>query len=255
MENNPIITLIYLYNEWSSNKFYFFNFKKYIVNKISDKIEDDYDDIGENNAPQCYYNNLKKSFNQLYNYVYRGISSKEEDEIIKKLYNIYELFKNKDFSETKYSCKFFDDLKKVIIKAENLQKENFTNNFEAFFQTADEIFKREIKKEKEITKMKAESIYDLFIKELIPETQKVLIEKEGIIKNIINSGKINCIQRIEKEIRNVEEVLGKYNYDIEKAYSYVEKELTEIINKMQKEQEEVANHIIEDIKKRIEEKK
>ena len=27
MENNPIITLIYLYNEWSSNKFYFFNFK------------------------------------------------------------------------------------------------------------------------------------------------------------------------------------------------------------------------------------
>jgi hypothetical protein len=175
--------------------------------------------------------------------------------IIKKLYNIYELFKNKDFSETKYSCKFFDDLKKVIIKAENLQKENFTNNFEAFFQTADEIFKREIKKEKEITKMKAESIYDLFIKELIPETQKVLIEKEGIIKNIINSGKINCIQRIEKEIRNVEEVLGKYNYDIEKAYSYVEKELTEIINKMQKEQEEVANHIIEDIKKRIEEKK
>ena len=57
------------------------------------------------------------------------ISSKEEDEIIKKLYNIYELFKNKDFSETKYSCKFFDDLKKVIIKAENLQKENFTKNF------------------------------------------------------------------------------------------------------------------------------
>ena len=62
MENNPIITLIYLYNEWSSNKFYFFNFKRYIVNKIFEKIEDDFDNIGENNAPQCYYNNLKKSF-------------------------------------------------------------------------------------------------------------------------------------------------------------------------------------------------
>ena len=62
METNPIITLIYLYNQWSSNKYYIFGFKKFITNKICDKIEDDYDEIGENPTPQWYYQNLKKCF-------------------------------------------------------------------------------------------------------------------------------------------------------------------------------------------------
>ena len=254
METNPIITLIYLYNQWSSNKYYIFGFKKFITNKICDKIEDDYDEIGENPTPQWYYQNLKNAFNILYSHIYRDISNKEEDEIINKLYNIYELFKNKDISSTKYSCQFFYDLKKVIINAENLQKENFTKNFEAFFQASDELFKKEIKNEQEASKKKAESLYNLFSKELIPLAQKELTKKEEIIKNIINSGKQKCFDRIKREIDNIERVLDEFKYDIEKAYSRFENELSEIIKKMQKEQEEVANNIIEDLKKKIEEK-
>ena len=254
MENNPILTLNYLFNQWSSNKFYLFNFKNYIVNKISSKIEDNFDDIDENPAPQWFYNNLKNAFNQLYNNRHKGISSNEEDEIIKKLYNIYELFKKKDFSETKYSNKFFYDLKKVILNAENLQKDNFSKNFEAFFQTADQLFKREIKKEIEILKKKGKDNYDLFINILIPETQKVLMEKEEEIKKIINEGKEKCIKKIDDEINDVENILNKFDYDIEKAYANLEKELSKIIDQMKENQEKITNTIIEDIKKRAEEK-
>jgi len=257
MENNPILTLNYLYNKWSnSNLSFLFNFKRYVVKNIVEKIENDYDvDINSNPAPQGFYNNLKNAFNQLYNNRYRGISSKEEDEMIKKLYNIYELFKKKDFSETKYSNKFFDDLKKVVINAENLQKENFTKNLEAFFQSADLLFKREIKKEMEILKKKGEDSYNLFINILIPSTEKVLLEKEEEIKKVIYLGKAKCIDKINNEINNVQSILNYFNYDLEKAFACLEKELSEIINKMKEDQEKITNTIIEDIKKKTEEKK
>ena len=255
LENNPILTLNYLYNEWSNSKFSFlFNFKRYVDKYIVKKIEQDYDDINSNPTPGGFYNNLKNAFNQLYSNRYRGISSKEEDEIIKILFNIYELFKKEDFSETKYSNKFFDDLKKVIINAENLQKENFTKNLEAFFQSADLLFKREIKKEIEILKKKGQDNYNLFIKILIPNTEKILLEKENEIKKVINLGKEKCIDKINNEINNVEKYLGYFNYDLEKAYACLEKELSEIINKMKEEQEKITNTIIEDIKKQAEEK-
>ena len=79
MENNPLITLKKLFKQWSSNKFYFFNFKKYIIDKVTGKIEDSYDDIDDKKAPKWFYDNLKKAFNQLYYKKYRGISEKEED--------------------------------------------------------------------------------------------------------------------------------------------------------------------------------
>lgn len=253
LEKNPFLTLSELFNEWSSSR-YFFNFKKYIVDKISHKIEDKYDEIEEKQAPQQFYNNLKAAFNQLYNRKYRSISSDDEDQIIKTLYNIHILFKNKKFSNPNYSSMFFDDLKRMIINSEDLQKENFYKNFEAFFQSADELFKRQIKKETEILKKKGEDSYNFFIKELIPDTEKVLTEKENIIKEIINSGKKNCLNEFDYEIRNAEQILYEKNYDVERAFSALKKRIEEKINSMQKEQEKILNNLIEDIKNRAKEK-
>lgn len=254
IENNPFLTLNDLFNEWSSSKTYFFNFKKYIVDRIAGKIEDNYDDIGENEAPKSFHNNLKNAFNRLYSQKYKGISSKEEDEIINKLYNIYILLKKGNFSNPNYSNQFFDDLKKMIINAENLQKENFFKNFEAFFQSADKLFARQIKKESEILKKKGEENYNFFIKELIPDTEKILIEKENLIKGIIDSGKKNCIDEFNYDINYAEDVLNKYNYDLERAFAALKERIEKKINMMQKEQEKILNNIIEDIKNRAKEK-
>ena len=256
MENDPIISINYLFNEWKS--LYFISFKKYIVKKISEKIEDDFDvEIDELQTPGYFYNKLKNALNQIYNIKEKRILSndEEEKEVINKLYNIYNLFKKKDFSSIqRYSHKFFDDIKKIILNSEQLQKENFVQNFHAFFQAADILFNRDIKKEIELQKKKGESSFNLFKNILIPETENLLNEKENSLKNIINSAKKDCLNKIDNEILNVDRILEEMKYDIEKAYSILELDLKKIIEKMKEEQEKIMNTIIDDIKKRSKEK-
>lgn len=103
-------------------------------------------------------------------------------------------------------------------------------NFEAFFQLAEVLFTREIKKETEILKKKSEENYNCFIYELIPYTEEILIEKQNIIIGIINSGKNDCIKEIEQDLNNVEGVLGRYDYNLERAFS----NLKERLEKMKK---------------------
>ena len=91
-------------------------------------------------------------------------------------------------------------------------------NFEAFFQLAEVLFTREIKKETEILKKKSEENYNCFIYELIPYTEEILIEKQNIIIGIINSGKNDCIKEIEQDLNNVEGVLGRYDYNLERVF-------------------------------------
>ena len=137
LEKNPFITLEYLYDEWSSDKWNEKNFKNYIINKISDIIEEKFDfDLNKDKnikIPSDFYYNLKSAFNQLFNYKYRSINSEEEDEIIKKLYCINTEFKNQNFSGTNYSSAFFNKLKEVIIYSDNLQKDNLQNTIEGYF--------------------------------------------------------------------------------------------------------------------------
>jgi len=258
LENNPYLTLKALFDEGLKNKGFFdfnFNFKKYIVDTIVDKIDEDYhEEIGKKEVPEDFHNKLKNAFNQLYKNKCKALSIDNENIIIKTLYNIYILFKNKKFSNPNYSTQFFDDLKRMIINAENLQKENFFKNFETFFQSADELFAREIKKESEILKKKSQENYDFFINELIPYTEEILIEKQNIIIGIINSGKNDCINEIDNDLHNSENVLERYDYNLERAFSDLKERLEKRIAAMQTEQEKVCNNIIEDIKNRAKEK-
>lgn len=224
LEKKPFLSLNYLYNEWSSDRWYLRNFKNYIVNRIGDKIEEKFNlELDEDNVKQIppdFYNNLKSAFNQLYNNKYRGISSKEEDEIIKKLYCIYNEFKNKDFSNTNYSSVFFDKLKEVIIYSENLQKDNFQKNIEDLFQKTDDLFKKEIsteKGEKEKERRKRFEKYDLFRNNIIPKIKKLLDDKENNVKNIITATKNECICIMDDEIRNYESRLSASDDKIEEA--------------------------------------
>ena len=138
IEKDPFIFLRYLYDEWSSDKWYIKNFKDYIVNKVADKIEEKFelnlDEEKITEIPHDFYNKMKKAFNQLYNNIYRGIDSKEEDEIITKLYYIHYEFKNKNFSNSNYSSTFFQRIKEVILFSDNLQRENLNNNVKDIFR-------------------------------------------------------------------------------------------------------------------------
>ena len=255
LEKNPYFTLDYLYNLWKKNKFYIFGLKKFIIDSISDKIEDKFEEeIPELVPTSTFYSKLKESFNLLRKEKnYNGLTKDDEEEIIKKLFGINQLLKNTDFSKTKYSKKFFDKIKQVIINSEKLQKENFKRNFEAFFKTSDILFDEEMRKEQQIVVQKGKEQFEFFTNILIPEVEKVLIQKENIIKNIINSGKDKCLSLINTEMDNYEQYLKENGYDLEKTFSVFEEKLKKIIEDMQKEQENETKTILEDIKKRANE--
>ena len=254
LEKNPLKTLNYLYNEWASDRWYFWNFKKYIVNKISDKIEEKFDlDLDEDNIkqiPSDFYKKLKNAFNQLYSKKHRGINSKEEDQVIKKLYSIYKEFKNKDFSNTNYSSLFFNKLKEVIIYSDNLQKENLKRNIDLFFRNADELFNRKInldKTEIEKTRQRNQEKYDLFKNIIIPKANELLNTKESRVKNIIIEARDKCLQILDDEISNYEDRLSDCDNEIEKAGKKLEEKLKPIITEMQTKQENETKTIIDEI--------
>ena len=255
LEKKPILCLQYLYNEWSSDKWYLRNFKNYIVNKIGDKIEEKFDlELDEDNVKQIppnFYNNLKSAFNQLYSSKkHRGINSKEEDEIIKKLYCIYNELKNKDFSNTNYSSTFFNKLKEVIIYSENLQKENFKKNIDDLFQKTDNLFSKKItseKGEKEKEKNKRQEKYELFRNNIIPKIQKLLNDKENKVKSIITETKNECLRIMDDEISNYITRLSDCDDKIEDAGKKLQDKIKPKIEEMQTKQENETKNIVKEI--------
>ena len=254
LDKNPLKTLNHLYNEWTSDRWYFWNFKKYIVNKISDKIEEKFDldlDVDSiKKIPSDFYNKLKSAFNQLYSTKHRGINSKEEDEIIKKLYCINNELKNKDFSHTKYSSAFFHKLKEVIIYSDNLQKDNLKRNVELFFKNADDLFNRKVnidKNEFEEKRKRNQEKYDLFKYTIIPKTNEFLNTKEKKVRDIITEARDKCLKIMDDEISHHEDRLYDCNDEIEKAGKKLEEKLKPIITEMQTKQENETKTIVDEV--------
>lgn len=63
-----------------------------------------------------------------------------------------------------------------------------------------------MRKEQQIVVQKAKEQFEFFTNILIPEIEKVLIQKENIIKNIINSGKDKCLSLINTEMKNFDNI-------------------------------------------------
>jgi triphosphoribosyl-dephospho-CoA synthetase len=251
IENNPYNCLLYLYNKWSGERWYLRNFKNYIVNKVSDQIEDKFDlDLDEDNISQIpldFYNKLKTAFNKLYSNKHRGIDSKEEDAVIKKLYCIYKELKNKDFSKTNYSTAFFDKLKEVILYSDKLQKENLNNSIEAFFKSTDELFNRELKEEIEEKRKKSEEKYYLFKDGIIPKIKELINKKEEKIKDIISNTKKKCLEIMDDEIKNYESRIKDAEYEIKKAGEKLEKKIQKELEDMKQKQEEETKTLLNEI--------
>ena len=264
METNPLYLMKCLHHDWSANILYLNNFNYYIINKIADKIEEKFDLNLEQEieVPNTFYNKLKSAINTIYRDKYKSITDEDEDKIIEKLYIIYTQLKNKNFDNTNYSPSFFDTLKKVIIYSETLHNNNLNNAIKQFFSYADELFKKEIKKEDENEREENKNKCNFIKKTLIPKTKDLFIQKQKKIINIIQLCKYKCMDIFENEIKNIDQRLEETEKDVEKAAKKLEEKIQKELEEMSKEQEnevklllnEIENLLKENINKYYEQK-
>ena len=249
IDKNPFYTLNFLYNEWSSNLIYLRTFKYYIINKISGKIEEKFDlDLDEEvETPESFYDKLRDAFNRLYKSNYKGISNKDEDKIIDKLYLIYLNLKNKNLYKTNYSPAFFDELKNVISFSEELQKKNLKGSLETFFSHADQLFSKEIEKENENERKENKEKFDFIKNTIIPRTNELFKEKAKKIKEITELTIYRCNNIFEDEIKNIEERLKAVDKDVEKAAKLLESKIQGELEKMSQDQKKESESLLREI--------
>ena len=179
--------------------------------------------------------------------------SKEQDEIIKKLYSLNYEIKNHDFSKTYFSREFFHKLKEIIIKTDNLQRRNLKLMVDQFFQGVDEFFNRNLIEERKKAKEKSQQKYDIFKNNLIPKISVILDRKSENLKKIIENSKKESLKICDDEIKNASSRLKAAENNLEKASQNLEKKLKEKVDEMKKKCEEEIKAIGDDIKKETDE--
>jgi len=253
LEKNPFPVLLHLYEDFSDS---WFNktFNKFVIKKL--------DKIAENltiklnqkiSIPTDFTNKLESAFNQLCQVKEINFSQKNKDEIIKKLYSLYYQIKNNDFSKTNYSRAFFDKLREIIIKLDNLQKRNLKLMVDSFFQGIDDFFKREAVEESKKQNLKNQKKYDVFKNKLIPKIDELLNKKKENLKKIIEKKKDECVKITDEEIKNADSRLKSANNDLEKASANLSEKMKKKIDEMKIECENEIKTIGEEIKKESEE--
>ena len=264
IENEPFILFERFYKEWSKKPFYRKNYPAFILNKIGEaqeKLElisnnnNDSDDEEEENIQ------VPPNFNQLMTSVFvefrqkyqAKINPKEEKEIIENLYQIYNQIKTKDFSNTNFSQQFFQKIKEIIMVSDNVQNEILKIEMDNFFQSADQLFNRNIEEEKAVKENEKENIrrqYELFKNKVIPNIKQYLEDKERKVRNIIKETKNKCISIVDDEIENAESRLKDADKDPAKAASKLEEKIKEEFNKMVSIQTEETKGILDEIFRR-----
>ena len=253
LEMNPFSFLYILYEEYSENDSdkIFSEFVTRKVKKITEYLK-----IKLNNKISISDDFNKKmisAFGQHYQATGIKFSEKDQKEIIKKLYSLNYEIKNHDFSKTNFSQEFFQKLREVIIKSDNLQKKNLKLMIDNFFQDIDNFFKREAVIESEKQKQKNQKKYDIFKNKIIPKIDNLLNKKSGNLKTILEKGKKECEKLIDDEIENASSRLDSADGDFGKAASNFESKMKTKIDEMRKECENEVKTIGEEIKKESEE--
>ena len=184
---------------------------------------------------------------------YKLFEDKDYDEIIKRLYNLNKKLKNKDFSNTYYSSKFFDVLKKAIENSENLNKQNLKNYVQDFFKDTDILFRKELKKETEDKKVEKKKELDKLqsLKPIFKDTFEKTREK---IKKNFNNGKERILGCIDSEISNITQRLKDANKDLDVAIGKLKSKIDKIIEEIKSDQKEVLSRLTEEIQNQIEKK-
>ena len=249
METNPLYSLYRLYDEWGSNKIYLRNFKHYIINKISDKIEEKFGvELDEEiKTPLSFYNGLKSAFNVLFTTNYKGITDEDEDEIIQRLYLIYSSLKNKNFYDTNYSPAFFDTIKDVILCSEKLNNQNLKYAINSFFSHADQLFGKEIEKEGEKEKEENTAKFIFILNIIIPKTNELFNEKSKKMKKSFELTKYRCLDIFKDELDNIDDRLKSVNNDVQKAAQLLEEKINKELNVMHNDQENETKSLLREI--------
>ena len=131
IEEEPLKVLNEFYLDFNKNLYNAFgmkSLKQFIINKI-ETIENQLDLVIDKIKIN---NDFKLKLNDAFSNLKYKIYIKDQDIIIKKLYEINQALKVKDFTGTIYSNEFFKNLKNVIINCEILYIENFIKNLEDY---------------------------------------------------------------------------------------------------------------------------
>ena len=137
--------------------------------------------------------------------------------------------------------------------SDNVQNEILKIEMDNFFQSADQLFNRNIEEEKAVKENEKENIrrqYELFKNKVIPNIKQYLEDKERKVRNIIKETKNKCISIVDDEIENAESRLKDADKDSAKAASKLEEKIKEEFNKMVSIQTEETKGILDEIFRR-----
>ena len=132
--------------------------------------------------------------------------------------DIYEISELLEENSIKYSNSFFLFLRQSIINSNTLQKNDFENKINDFFQNLDNLFKSEF----EIRKVKNEEKIQNFIKEyhyninhnILPEIEKIINNKIEFIENEKNKICVEVYTLIDEEIQEHEKRIKEAENDL-----------------------------------------
>ena len=265
LDNNPGLLFLQLHREYNNSKSIIFNwqnFKKFIFNKLNqieenfylNEEEEEDEDEDEEEPLKLFSENIKYGINQIEKDKEYKIFYKENyDDIIKKLYYLRNKFKRKNFLDTEYSHRFFNDLKKAIENSEKIYKENLNYNIHKFFEDIDILFRKELIQEiKEKKEEKEKELLSLnFIKKTIEDN---FSKAKNNIVHIFNLEKEKIMNLIDKEIFNASKKLKESNDDIEKASQILLQKINNIIEEMKNQQKKEMEKLMKKIEKEIENK-
>ena len=262
LENDPCLLFLLLFNEYNAKFSSFWkNFKAFILKKIKEIEEEffldeqegeDEEDEEEEEPPENLVKNIKNAIDQVEkNIKYTLVDTKDYSKIIQALYNLSKKLKNKDFSDTYYSSKFFFDLKKAIENSEKLNKENLKNYVQDFFKDTDILFKKELTKEKEDKKLEKKKELSK-LKDFKPLILDIFAKTKENIQKSFKNGKERILGVIDGEISNVSVRLDESDRDLEEATKKLESKIKKIIDEMISEQKELLQKLSEQIKKEME---
>ena len=259
LENKPSELFLKLYKEYSMKSLNISKtFKKFILDKIS-IIEENFfsDDSEEDNEeeeelPNNFEINIKSEIEKLEKEIikYKLLDDSDYDDVILKIYNVNKKLKKKDFSNTDYSSKFFNDLKQVIENSVQLSKENIKNNIINFFEKTDTLFARELKKKTEEKKKEKLSELDEFqnFKNIIKKNFEKTREN---IRKIFKEEKDKILGIIDEEIENTKEKLKESNKNLKTATTKLTNKIDSIIEEMKSKQKEEISMLIKEIEREI----
>ena len=259
LKDEPKKLLLYFFKEYHLNFKYLYNDFKTFIFEIISGIKEEFilNNIEGNQQedelmpPEDFKNYLKSEIEKFELEHRKLFKNGDYDELIKKLYNVHIKFKQKDFSNTNYSSKFFDDLRRAILNSEKIYKENLENTVINFLNDTDILFKKELNLDTEqIQNNKIENLEKTI--ELNKKINNFFKKAKTNIKKLLNDSKSQIIGIISSEINDIPTKLRESNNDVKIAAENLKIKVDELIAEINNSINKEISNIYEEIEKEME---